>query len=213
MPGWHTTILPPYFVAGAVFSGFAMVLTVIIVLRQAFDMKHLITMQHLENMNKVLLATSLIVGYAYGVEFFMAWYSGEEYERFIFWNRVNGPLWWAWALMVFCNVLAPQIHWFRKARTSIPVMFAISILVNVGMWFERFVIIVTSLYRDFLPAAWGDYAPTLVDLGILMGSFGLFFTLFLLFLRFLPMIAMSEVKGVMPEADPHHYPETTGGEK
>jgi Ni/Fe-hydrogenase subunit HybB-like protein len=206
VPGWHTTILPPYFVAGAVFSGFAMVLTVIIILRQAFGMKHLITEKHLENMNKVLLATSLIVGYAYGVEFFMAWYSAETYERFIFWNRVNGPLWWAWAIMMTCNVIVPQVHWFKRARTSIPIMFVVSILVNVGMWFERFVIIVSSLYRDYLPSAWGDFAPTIVDVGILMGSFGLFFTLTLLFVRTMPVISMTEVKAFLPGAQLSGHP-------
>ncbi len=206
VPGWHTTILPPYFVAGAVFSGFAMVLTVIIVLRHVFNMKHLITLKHLENMNKVILATSLIVGYAYSMEFFMAWYSGEEYERFIFWNRVTGPLWWTWVIMAFCNVVVPQLHWFKRFRTSIPVMFVVSILVNVGMWFERFVIIVTSLYRDFLPSSWGSYSPSIVDIGILLGSFGMFFTLTLLFVRTLPVISMTEVKAFMPDAQLTKHP-------
>ena len=206
LPGWHATILPPYFVAGAVFSGFAMVLTVLIVLRRAFGMEHLITMKHLENMNKVVLATGLMVGFAYGMELFTAWYSGEPYERFIFWNRITGPYWWAFALMVGCNVLVPQVHWFRRLRTSIPVMFVVSILVNVGMWFERFVIIVTSLHRDFLPSNWGMFKPTFVDIGILLGSFGLFFTLVLIFVRVLPVISMTEVKALMPEAQLTHHP-------
>jgi Ni/Fe-hydrogenase subunit HybB-like protein len=202
IPGWHATIFPPYFVAGAVFSGFAMVLTVLIIVRKVFQMEHLITLRHLEYMNKVLLATGLMVGYAYGVEFFVAWYSGEYAERFVFLNRVTGPYWWAFALMAGCNVLAPQVHWFKRARTSIPVMFVVSILVNIGMWFERFVIIVTSLHRDFLPSSWVMYRPTLVDLGILAGSFGLFFTLVLLFVRVLPVISMTEVKAVMAGAQP-----------
>jgi molybdopterin-containing oxidoreductase family membrane subunit len=200
IPGWHATILPPYFVAGAVFSGFAMVLTVLIVVRRAFRMEHLITLRHLEHMNKVLLATGLMVGYSYCVELFMAWYSGEEFERFVFMNRITGPYGWAFWLMFSCNVVVPQVHWFKRARTSIPLMFVVSILVNVGMWFERFVIIVTSLHRDFLPSSWGMYRPTLVDFGILAGSFGLFFTLVLLFVRTMPVISMTEVKAMMPGA-------------
>jgi len=198
IPGWHTTILPPYFVAGAVFSGFAMVMTVLIILRRLFRIEHLITIKHLEYMNKVLLATGLMVGYAYLVEMFTAWYSAEEAERFMLLNRLTGPYAWAFVVMFTCNVLVPQVHWFKKARTSIPIMFAVSILVNVGMWFERFVIIVTSLHRDFLPASWGSYAPTLVDLGILAGSFGMFFTLVLIFVRALPVISMTEVKATIP---------------
>jgi Ni/Fe-hydrogenase subunit HybB-like protein len=197
LPGWHTTIFPPYFVAGAIFSGFAMVVTLMVVARQAFGLQHLVTMKHLENMNKVMLATGLIVGYAYGVEFFIAWYSGNPYERFAFVNRALGPYSWAYWIMVGANVLAPQCFWFRRLRTSVPAMFAISILVNIGMWFERFVIIVSSLHRDFLPSAWGMFRPTWVDLLTLAGSFGLFLTLFLLFVRFLPLISMSEVKGMM----------------
>jgi Ni/Fe-hydrogenase subunit HybB-like protein len=200
IPGWHTTILPPYFVAGAVFSGFAMVLTVLIVLRRMFHLEHIITIRHLEYMNKVVLATGLMVGYAYGIEIFIAWYSGEWPEMFMIVNRITGPYWWAFLLMVGCNVVAPQVHWFRRARRSIPVMFVVSILVNVGMWFERFVIIITSLHRDYLPGSWGMYRPTLVDLGILAGSFGLFFTLVLLFVRTLPVISMTEVKAFMPGA-------------
>ena len=211
MPGWHATIFPPYFVVGAVFSGFAMVVTVLILLRQTFHMEHLITIKHLENMNKVILATGMIVGFAYCIELFTAWYSGEPYERFVFWNRITGPYWWAFALMFGCNVFVPQIHWFKKMRTSIPVMFVASLLVNVGMWFERFVIITTSLHRDFLPSNWGMFIPTAVDLGILLGSFGMFFTLVLIFVRVLPVISMTEVKAVMPGAQlshhPHHHPE------
>jgi molybdopterin-containing oxidoreductase family membrane subunit len=154
-------------------------------------------------MNKIILVTGMMVGYAYATEFFIAWYSGNTYETFAFSNRATGPFAWAYWIMVGCNVLAPQVFWWRKLRRSIPVMFAVSILINVGMWFERFVIVMT-LHRDFLPASWDYYVPTFWDISIFAGSFGLFFTLFLLFIRFLPMIAISEVKGVLPQADPHH---------
>ncbi|RAP33920.1 hydrogenase [Candidatus Marinamargulisbacteria bacterium SCGC AG-439-L15] len=204
LPGWHTTIFPPYFVAGAIFSGFAMVLTLLIIAREIFGMKHIVTIRHLENMNKFILGTGTMVGYAYAMEFFIAWYSGNPYETFAFVNRAFGPYAWAYWIMVSCNVISPQLFWFKKLRTSIPVMFVISIFVNIGMWFERFVITVTSLHRDFLPSSWGYYSPTYVDVCTFIGSFGLFFTLFLLFLKFLPMIAISEVKAVMPQADPHH---------
>jgi Polysulphide reductase len=197
IPGWHTTIFPPYFVAGAIFSGFAMVMTLMIIARWALNLEHLVTMKHLENMNKVMLATGLIVGYAYATEMFIAWYGGNPYERFAFANRALGPYAWAYWTMVSCNVLVPQLFWFKKLRTNIPVMFVCSLLINVGMWFERFVIIVTSLHRDFLPSSWGYFRPTIVDILTFVGSFGLFLTLFLLFVRFLPMIAISEVKGVM----------------
>lgn len=204
LPGWHTTIFPPYFVAGAIFSGFAMVVTLMVLARELFGMKDIMTLHHLENMNKIILATGTMVGYAYGMEFFMAWYSGYEYETFTFLNRATGPYAWAYWIMVSCNVISPQLFWFKKIRTSIPMMFIISIFVNIGMWFERFVITVTSLHRDFMPSSWGYYSPTWVDICTFIGSFGLFFTLFLLFLKFLPMIAVAEVKMVMPQADPHH---------
>jgi molybdopterin-containing oxidoreductase family membrane subunit len=155
-------------------------------------------------MCKVTLATGSIVGYAYAMEFFIAWYSGNPNEQFHFLNRALGPYQWAWIMMVSCNVLVPQVFWFRWCRQNLVVIFIISILVNVGMWFERFVIIVLSLHRDFIPSNWGYYRPTWVDIGTFMGTFGLFLTMFLLFLRFLPMIAISEVKGVTPQADPHH---------
>ncbi|AKT43936.1 NrfD/PsrC family molybdoenzyme membrane anchor subunit [Chondromyces crocatus] len=203
IPGWHTTIFPPYFVAGAIFSGFAMVVTLMVVARSALGLKHLITMRHLENMNKIILATGTMVGYAYGIEFFMAWYSGNTFESFALMNRVFGPYAWAYWTMVSCNVLFPQLFWFKKIRTSIPAMFVISIIVNVGMWFERFVIIVTSLHRDYIPSSWSYYRPTLVDMSTFVGTFGLFLTLFLLFCRFLPVIAIGEVKGVLKAADPH----------
>lgn len=204
LPGWHTTIFPPYFVAGAIFSGFAMVVTLMVLARELFGMKNLMTLHHLECMNKIILATGMMVGYAYGMEFFMAWYSGYEYEAFAFINRATGPYAWAYWIMVSCNVISPQLFWFKKLRRSIPVMFIVSIFVNIGMWFERFVITVTSLHRDFLPSSWDYYSPTWVDVCTFIGSFGLFFTLFLLFLKFFPMIAIAEVKMVMPEADPHY---------
>jgi Ni/Fe-hydrogenase subunit HybB-like protein len=197
LPGWHTTIFPPYFVAGAIFSGFAMVVTLAVPARAMYGMKDIITLRHLENMNKVILATGMMVGYAYAMEFFIAWYGGNRYEQFAFINRATGPYAWAYWIMVSCNVISPQIFWFKKARTSIPIMMVVAIFVNIGMWFERFVITVSSLSRDFMPSSWGYFKPTLVDIGMLVGSFGLFFTLFLLFLRFLPMIAMAEVKTVM----------------
>jgi molybdopterin-containing oxidoreductase family membrane subunit len=203
LPGWHTTIFPPYFVAGAIFSGFAMVMTLAVPARQWFGLRDFITMRHLENMNKIILVTGSMVGYAYTMEFFMAWYSGSIYESFAFVNRAFGQYAWAYWIMVTCNVVTPQIFWFRRARQSIPIMFVASLLVNVGMWFERFVIVVTSLAQDFMPANWGYYRPTWVDFMTLIGSFGLFMTLFLLFCRYLPMIAIAEVKAVMPEANPH----------
>jgi len=203
VPGWHTTIFPPYFVAGAVFSGFAMVITLMVPARQFFGLKNLVTVRHLENMCKIVLATGMMVGYAYATEFFIAWYGGNQYEQFAFVNRALGPYAWAYWTMVSCNVLAPQLFWFKSVRTSPWCMVAICVLVNVGMWFERFVITVTSLSRDFLPSSWGYFAPTLIDVLMFVGSFGLFFTLFLLFCRFLPMVAMAEVKSVLPAAGVH----------
>lgn len=204
IPGWHTTIFPPYFVAGAIFSGFAMVMTLAIVARKAYKLENIITLYHLENMNKIMLLTGMMVGYAYSCEFFIAWYSGNMYERFAFINRAFGPYWWSYFSMIFCNVVVPQIFWSKKLRRNITVMFIASIFINIGMWFERFVIIVT-LSRDYLPSSWDYYSPTMWDWFTFLGSFGLFFTLFLLFLRFVPMIAMAEVKGVLPQADPHHH--------
>lgn len=204
IPGWHTTIFPPYFVAGAIFSGFAMVMTLAIIARVVFpEIKAYINIDTLEKMAKIMMLTGMMVGYAYSMEFFIAWYSGNEYERFAFINRAFGPFAWAYWIMISCNVIVPQLFWSKKLRTSIPVLFVASLLTNVGMWFERFVIVIT-LHADFLPSSWDTYAPTLIDIGIFVGSFGLFFFLFLLFLRFFPMIAMAEVKGVMPQADPHH---------
>ncbi|HET8937913.1 MAG TPA: NrfD/PsrC family molybdoenzyme membrane anchor subunit [Polyangiales bacterium] len=205
MPGWHTTIFPPYFVAGAVFSGFAMVSTLMILCRQVYGLKDIMTMKHLELMNKIMLVTGSLVGYAYSMEFFIAWYSGNEYERYCFINRATGPYWWAYWTMITCNVVSPQFFWFKRFRTSLPVMFALSITINIGMWFERFVIIVTSLHRDFLPSSWGMFSPTLIDIGCYVGSIGLFFTLFSLFLRWIPMVAMFEVKAALPGAQPSHH--------
>ncbi|HMU41716.1 MAG TPA: polysulfide reductase NrfD [Ignavibacteriaceae bacterium] len=204
MPGWHTTIFPPYFVAGAIFSGFAMVVTVLIFVRKIFDLQHIITINHLEKMNKVIIATSMMVGYAYAMEFFIAWYSGVPAEQFVFINRAFGPYAWAYWIMVSCNVIFPQFFWIRKIRRSVPLMFIIVILVNVGMWFERFVITVTSLSRDFLPSSWAYYKPTMYDAGILLGSFGLFFTLVILFTKALPVVSISEIKAVAEGAQPVH---------
>ncbi|KAA0251371.1 MAG: hydrogenase [Chlorobiota bacterium] len=205
MPGWHTTIFPPYFVAGAIFSGFAMVVTVLVFVRKIFDLENIITIDHLEKMNKVILATGMMVGYAYAMEFFIAWYSGVQFEQFVFINRAFGPYAWAYWIMVSCNVIFPQLFWFRKLRRSIPVMMVVVIFVNVGMWFERFVITVTSLHRDFLPSSWGYYVPTLYDFGLLIGSFGLFFTLVLLFVKAMPVVAISEIKAVADGAQPTHH--------
>ncbi|MDA1027633.1 MAG: polysulfide reductase NrfD [Bacteroidetes bacterium] len=205
VPGWHTTIFPPYFVAGAIFSGFAMVITLMVVARKVYNVENIITIDHLEKMNIVILVTGSMVGFAYITEFFIAWYSGVQYEQYAFTNRMFGPYAWAYWTMMTCNLFFPQFFWIKKLRRSIPFMFAISIFVNVGMWFERFVITVVSLHRDYLPSAWDYYTPTWVDVLTFVGTFGLFFTLFLLFLRFLPMVAASEVKGVLPEADPHFY--------
>ena len=196
VPGWHTTIFPPYFVAGAIYSGFGMVLTLLIITRQTMHLERYITTNHLEAMAKVILLTGSLVGYAYATEFFNAWYAGNVYERFHFINRATGPYAWCFYLMVLCNVLTPQLLWWKRARRSVALLFVVSILVNVGMWFERFVIIVVGLHRNFLPSAWGMFYPTVFDIGILIGVFGLFFSLFLLFIRALPMIAMWEVKGV-----------------
>ncbi|MBI2214021.1 MAG: DUF3341 domain-containing protein [Acidobacteria bacterium] len=204
LPGWHSTIFPPYFVAGAIFSGFAMVATLLIPAREWFGLKDFITLRHLENMCKIILATGSMVGYAYGVEFFIAWYSGNAIEQFTFLNRALGPYAWAYWIMVVCNVVVPQAFWLKRVRTNVWMIWILCAFVNVGMWFERFVIIVTSLANDFLPSSWGYFTPTWVDLCMLAGSFGIFLSLFLLFCRFLPMVAMAEVKSVMPHAPGYH---------
>lgn len=203
LPGWHATLFPPYFVAGAIFSGMAMVLTLMIIARKLMRLEDYITVRHIDRMSKLVILTSGIVGLSYGTEFFTALYSGSPYEQFVFLNRALGPMFWAYWTMVSCNVLIPQLLWFRKIRTSVATVFVISILINVGMWFERFVIIVTSLSRDFLPSNWFHYAPTRIEVATLMGSFGLFFTLFLLFCRFVPVIAVAEVKGVLKYGGTH----------
>jgi len=203
LPGWHTTIFPPYFVAGAIFSGFAMVVTLMVICRKAFKMEAILTLRHFENMAKIIMLTGMMVGYAYAVEFFIAAYSGNPYEQFVFVNRAFGPYAWAYWIMVSCNVLSPQVFWFKKMRTNLTALFVISIFVNIGMWFERFVIVASSLHRDFLPSSWDYYKPTFWDVATFIGSFGLFFTMFCLFARFLPMVAMAEVKNVLPGANPH----------
>jgi len=204
LPGWHSTIFPPYFVAGAVFSGFAMVQNVLIFIRKIFNYEHIITLDTLEKMNKIIILTGSMVGYAYAMEFFTAWYSGVQPEQFTFINRAFGPYAWAYWIMVSCNVLFPQLFWIKKIRRSIPIMFVIAVLVNVGMWFERFVITVTSLSRDFLPSSWAYFKPTLVDGAILLGSFGFFFTWILLFTKSLPVVSIAEIKSVVPGAQPSH---------
>jgi Ni/Fe-hydrogenase subunit HybB-like protein len=204
IPTWHTTIFPPYFVAGAIFGGFAMVLTLLLPARAIFKLQDVITPQHIDKMAKIILLTGSFVGYAYTMEFFVAWYSGNEYERFAFWNRIFGPYWWYWWFgMLFCNVLSPQLFWFRWCRYNVLVVFFVAMCVNAGMWFERFIIIAGGLARDFLPSSWRVYHPTWVDIWTYIGTLGIFTSLFLLFIRFLPMIAMSEVKTAVPEADPH----------
>jgi Ni/Fe-hydrogenase subunit HybB-like protein len=197
VPGWHATLFPPYFVVGAVFSGFAMVLTLMLVARKVMAFEDYITRRHVGAMCKVLVFTGSVVGLAYLSELFVAWYSAGPYEQFVFMNRAFGPFAWAFWTMVACNVLVPQLLWLRKVRENLLAVFVLSLLVNVGMWFERFVIIVTSLHRDFLPSSWTSYVPSAVEVATLVGSFGLFLTLFLLFCRFVPMIAASEVKSVL----------------
>jgi len=197
IPGWHTTIFPPYFVAGAIFSGFAMVLTLMIVTRKVFHLEDYITIGHIELMNIVIIITGSIVGIAYITEFFIAWYSGVAAEQYAFMNRMFGPYWWAYWSMMTCNVISPQLFWFKKIRTSIVATFLLSLVVNIGMWFERFVIIVTSLHRDYLPSSWAMFYPTISDVGVYLFTFGLFFTLFFLFAKFFPVVNMAEIKSIV----------------
>ena len=197
VPGWHTTIFPPYFVAGAIFSGFGMVLTLLVIGREVLNQKDYITVEHLDAMCRVVMVTGTMVGIAYITEFFVAAYSGVEYEQYAFINRATGPYWWAYWTMMSCNLIAPQVFWFRWARTTPWFIFILSIIVNIGMWFERFVIIVTSLHRDFLPSSWSMYTPTIVEVSILIGSFGLFFFFYFLFCRYLPTINMAELKSIV----------------
>jgi len=200
VPGWHTTIFPPYFVAGAIYSGFAMVLTLSIPIRAIYGLEDFITMRHLQNMAKILLVTGLIVAYGYMIEAFIAWYGGNTYEAFMIWNRMTGPYAPVYWSLIFCNVIVPQALWFKRVRTHVPTLFVISLIVNVGMWLERFVIVVTSLHRDFLPSAWGMYSPTIWDWATYVGTIGLFLMLLFLFLRFLPMISIFEMRSILPEA-------------
>jgi molybdopterin-containing oxidoreductase family membrane subunit len=197
IPGWHTTIFPPYFVSGAVFSGFAMVLTLLLIMRKVMKLENYITVKHVEYMNIVIIVTGSIVGVAYITELFISWYSGVEYESYAFINRFSGPYLWAYWAMMTCNVFSPQLFWFKKLRTSLSYTFFISIVVNIGMWFERFVIIVTSLHRDYVPSSWSMFYPTWVDVGIFVGTIGIFFTLFLLFARFFPVLALNELKTIL----------------
>ena len=197
IPGWHTTIFPPYFVAGAIFSGFAMVQTLLLIVRKMYKMEHYITIQHIEMMNIVIMLTGSIVGIAYITELYMAWYSGVEYEQYAFLNRATGPYWWAYWSMMTCNVFSPQFMWSKKLRTNLVFTFIISIVVNIGMWFERFVIIVTSLHRDYLPSSWSMFSPSFVDIGIFLGTIGFFFVLFLLYTRSFPVIAQAELKTIL----------------
>jgi Ni/Fe-hydrogenase subunit HybB-like protein len=200
LPGWHTTIFPPYFVAGAIYSGFAMVLTLAIPIRAAYGLQDFITARHLENMAKIMLATGLVVAYGYSMEAFMAWYSGNVYERFMYWNRMTGPYWPAFWALIATNIVIPQSLWLKRVRRSVPLLFLVSLVVNTGMWLERFVIVVTSLHRDFLPSSWGMYYPTMWDWFTYIGTLGLFTTLLFLFLRFLPMISIFEMRGLLPES-------------
>jgi len=197
VPGWHTTIFPPYFVAGAIFSGFAMVLTLLIVTRKVFKLEDYITIYHIELMNIIIIITGSIVGIAYITEFFVAWYGQVPAEYYAFYNRATGPYWWAYWSMMTCNVISPQLFWFKKLRTNIVATFILSIIVNIGMWFERFVIIVTSIHRDYLPSSWSMFYPTLYDVGEYILTFGFFFTAFFLFAKFFPVINMAEVKSII----------------
>jgi Ni/Fe-hydrogenase subunit HybB-like protein len=206
IPGWHTTIFPPYFVAGAIFGGFAMVLTLLIPARSLYKLHDIITWNHIDVMCKIILLTGSMVGYSYFMEFFVAFYGANPYERFIFLNRYFGPYWWVGYGMFTCNVIIPQLFWVRAFRRNIITVYFVAMCVNVGMWYERFAIIAVSLHRDFLPSSWQMYYPTWVDVFTFVGTIGIFVTLFLLFIRSLPMVAMSEVKSVLPEADPHYCP-------
>lgn len=210
VPGWHTTIFPPYFVAGAIYSGFAMVLTLLIITRKAMHLEDFITVGHIENMNKILIATGSIVALAYMTEMFMSWYSGVQYEQYAFMNRATGPYAWAYWIMISCNVVSAQLLWIKKLRTNLMFTFFLSIVINIGMWFERFVIIVTSLHRDYLTSSWTMYKPTIVELGLLIGTLGIFFTAFFLFIRVFPVISIFEEKTIMKSTgEEQHYKEAS----
>lgn len=197
VPGWHTTIFPPYFVSGAVFSGFAMVLTLMLIVRKVYSLEAYLTIKHIEYMNIVIIVTGSIVGVAYLTELFIAWYSGVEWEQYAFLNRATGPLAWSYWAMMTCNVISPQLFWFKKIRTSLVATFILSIVVNIGMWFERFVIIVPTLCRTYLPSTWNTYTPSFIDVGIFVGTIGMFFVLFLLYSRTFPVIAQAELKSIL----------------
>jgi molybdopterin-containing oxidoreductase family membrane subunit len=201
VPGWHTTIFPPYFVAGAIFSGFAMVVTLAIPLRAVYGLQSFVTLRHLDNMAKIILATGSIVAYGYTAEVFFSYYSGNPYERYVTINRALGPYAWSYWALIACNIVTPQLLWFRSVRRSVPVLFVIALVINVGMWLERFVIVVVSLHRDFLPSAWGMYYPTIWDFVHFVGSLGLFFTLLFLFIRLLPMISIFELRELVHETE------------
>jgi Ni/Fe-hydrogenase subunit HybB-like protein len=202
LPGWHATILPPYFFVGAIFSGFAMVLTIMILLRKAFRISDFITEKHLDSIANVLKFGSLVIGLAYAIEIFIAWYSGVEYELYTFFNaRATGSFSTAFWIMVFCNAIAPQVFWFKKARRNVIILFIVSIVINIGMWFERFIIMISSLAEDFLPSSWTGYSPTLVDIGIYVGTFGIFICGMLLFIRYIPIIAVNEIKAYKREGN------------
>jgi len=214
IPGWHTTIFPPYFVAGAIFSGFAMVQTLMIITRKILNLQEYITINHIESMNKVIVATGMIVGVAYLTELFISWYSGYIYEQFAFFNRALGPYYWSYFGMMFCNVVSPLFFFSKKLRRNVTFTFFMSILINVGMWFERFVIIATTLARDYLPSSWSFYVPTWVEIGIYLGTFGLFFTLYLLFVRVAPVVAIAEVKSILKTSgDQYVGPNATHGHR
>jgi molybdopterin-containing oxidoreductase family membrane subunit len=197
IPGWHTTIFPPYFVSGAVFSGFAMVQTLMLILRKAYKLEAYLHVKHIEYMNIVIIVTGSIVGVAYITELFVSWYSGVEYESYAFLNRATGPYWWSYWAMMTCNVISPQLFWFKKLRTSLMFSFFMSIIINIGMWFERFVIIVTSLHRDYVPSSWTYFHPTWVDIGVYMGTLGIFFVFYLLFSRYFPVLPIAELKTIL----------------
>ena len=213
VPGWHTTIFPPYFVAGAIFSGFGMVATLLVVARKVMNYENYITIGHLDAMTRIIMVTGTIVGIAYLTEFFIAWYSGNVYEQYAFANRAFGPYWWAYWSMMSCNLIAPQVFWFKWARTTPWFIFIMSIVVNVGMWFERFVIIVTSLHRDYLPSSWVMYSGSLTEIGLFLGTFGIFFTCFFLFSKYFPVIAVAEIKSILKTSGENYKAKMTDIEK
>lgn len=208
VPGWHATIFPPYFVAGAIFSGFAMVLTLSLIMRKVLNLEHYITVKHVEYMTIIIMLTGSIVGIAYLTELFISWYSGVEYESYAFINRFSGPYWWAYWTMMTCNVVSPQLFWFKKIRTNLVAVFALSIVVNIGMWFERFVIIVTSIHRDYLPSSWTMYSPSWIEVGLFIGTIGFFFVCFLTFARVFPVIAQHELKTIMKSTSKYYINKT-----